>query len=227
MLKKIITAINKNILAKFNLIIARPLSVSHTEPSINIYEKLDYTRVMTLNLITALISEKQINGEIAEVGVFKGSFSSLMSKCLPDKNVYLYDTFEGFDESFFKTEFEKNIQKSNINDFKNTSLELVLSIMPYKEKCIVRKGFFPESIVDQDRNEKFCLVSLDCDLYQPIYDGLTFFYPRIVKGGYILIHDYNSTLYKDCKTAVDKFCNENNITVVPISDGWGTAVIAI
>ncbi len=96
--------------------------------------------------------------------------------------------------------------------------------MPHKEKCIVREGFFPETAIGLE-DKKFCLISLDCDLYQPIYDGLNFFYPRLVKGGYILIHDYNFAMYKDCKTAVTRFCNENNLSIVPVSDAWGTGIL--
>ena len=144
---------------------------------------------------------------------------------LPNKNIYLYDTFNGFDDSFFKTDFEKKIKNNSVNDFNNTSLELVLSTMPNKEKCMVRKGFFPSTVQESDKNDTFCLVSLDCDLYEPILAGLEFFYPRMAKGGYMLIHDYNNSKYKDCKTAVNEFCKKNAINFVPIPDGWGSAVI--
>lgn len=193
----------------------------------DVYEKTDYTRTMTLNLICNEILQKNLKGSIAEVGVFQGKFSRLMSMALPNKKIYLYDTFEGFDESFFNTDFEKQIKSHSLNQFNNTSLERVLGIMPNTKNCVVRKGFFPESVQEKDAEELFCLVSLDCDLYEPIYAGLSFFYPLMEKGGYILVHDYNNAAYKDCKTAVKKFCSENNITIVPVSDGWGTAIICI
>jgi O-methyltransferase len=224
-MKRIITFLNKTILKKLNLILSRPLLFPHKKTLIDVYCKLDYTRVMTLNLICHQLIQKNIQGNIAELGVYQGSFSSLMSTCLPNKNIYLYDTFQGFDASLFNTKFEKEILDSKLNDFNNTSLKLVLDKMPNKEKCIVRQGLFPQSIQVEDHNQDFCLVSLDCDLHDPIYDGLTFFYPKLVKGGYILIHDYEDTLYKDCKLAVDTYCNQNNITITPIPDGWGSAII--
>lgn len=223
--KKIIIFLNKHLLNKLNLILTRPLLNQHTTPLINVYEKLDYCRTMTLSLICNEILEKGLEGNIAELGVFQGKFSRLMSLCLPQKNIYLFDTFKGFDTSFFNTEFEKKIAQKNLNDFNNTSLKEVIKRMPFEDKCIIRSGFFPDSIKQTDYQQEFCLVSLDCDLYEPIYQGLNFFYPRLKKGGYILIHDYNSSLYKDCKTAVDKYCNENMLTIVPISDGWGTAIL--
>ncbi|MDI9364553.1 MAG: TylF/MycF/NovP-related O-methyltransferase [Flavobacterium sp.] len=225
LVKKIILYLNKHILLKLNLIICRPLLFSHSSNLFDVYCKLDYVRVMTLNLICQQLIEKKVEGNIAELGVYQGSFSSLMSQCLPNKSIYLYDTFQGFDASLFNTKFEKEILSSKLNDFNNTSLNLVLEKMPYKDKCVVREGLFPKTIQPEDNNETFCLVSLDCDLHDPIYDGLTFFYPRLNRGGYILIHDYNDTLYRDCKLAVDKYCELNNISIIPIPDGWGSAII--
>lgn len=108
--------------------------------------------------------------------------------------------------------------------FSDTSVEDVLAKMPFREKCIVKKGFFPETF-DLDSNEKFVFVSLDMDLYQPILDGLRVFYPRLAKGGFIMIHDYNNFNYPRCKEAVDLFCKESGVSIVPLSDFFGSALI--
>jgi O-methyltransferase len=68
-------------------------------------------------------------------------------------------------------------------------------------------------------------VSIDTDLYDPIYNGLQYFYPRLVKGGYIFIHDYNNDAYLGAKKAVQQFCAENNISFVPLPDSCGSAII--
>jgi O-methyltransferase len=70
------------------------------------------------------------------------------------------------------------------------------------------------------------LVSLDADLYDPIYAGLSFFYPRLVKGGYILIHDFNNDNYKGARRAVEQFCSEQNVNFVPLPDSGGSAIIS-
>ncbi len=75
-------------------------------------------------------------------------------------------------------------------------------------------------------NNTFRLVSLDADLYEPIYNGLKFFYPKLASGGYILIHDFNSDGYKGVREAVSKFCKEENIGYVPISDKCGTVILS-
>ena len=95
--------------------------------------------------------------------------------------------------------------------------------MPFPQQCQIVKGFFPESA--KDINDKFVLVSLDADLYEPIYNGLEFFYPKLVSGGYILIHDFNNDAYPGSRRAVEEFCKKYNINFLPISDLGGSAVI--
>jgi O-methyltransferase len=75
------------------------------------------------------------------------------------------------------------------------------------------------------RNEIFAFVSIDADLYLPIYEGLCFFYERLAHNGYILVHDFNNSFYSGAKKAVMDFCAEKNISYVPIADFHGSAVI--
>ena len=55
--------------------------------------------------------------------------------------------------------------------------------------------------------------------------GLSEFYPKLVKGGVIIIHDYNSTQFPGVKRAVKRFCKENDVYLLPICDMHGSAVI--
>jgi O-methyltransferase len=62
-------------------------------------------------------------------------------------------------------------------------------------------------------------------LYDPIYAGLCHFYPKLVCGGYIFIHDFNNDLYKGARKAVEQFCEEQKINFFPLPDSGGSAVI--
>ena len=99
----------------------------------------------------------------------------------------------------------------------NTSVALVLSKMPHKEQCVVRKGWFPDTARGLE-DSRFCFVRLDTDLYDPILAGLSFFYPRLVGGGVIVVDDYFSA-YDGVKKAVDAFAAESQIPIVPVGDG--------
>jgi O-methyltransferase len=149
----------------------------------------NYIRISNFELVVAEIREKNLKGSIAEVGVYTGNFAKYMNQAFPEKKLYLFDTFEGFDAKDVALEKENNFSTGDQN-FSNTSTELVLDKMINKDNCIIKKGYFPESF--NGLEDTFCFVSLDPDLYKPIYDGLEYFYPRLEKGGYIFIHDYNN-----------------------------------
>ena len=38
----------------------------------------------------------------------------------------------------------------------------------------------------------FCFVLLDLDLFKSTIAALNYFYPKMIRGGYIFIHDYNN-----------------------------------
>lgn len=183
---------------------------------------LDFVRYTTLELCCNEIKSNGVKGNIAELGVYKGEFAKRLNQLFPDKKLYLFDTFEGFDEKDVSTEKQENFS-SGEQDFSDTSVELVLSKMKYRDNCIVKKGFFPDSAVGID--DRFCFVSLDADLYEPILGGLNFFYPKLEPKGYIFIHDFNNDLYKGARKAVLEFCSSHNIGYTPIPDSGGSAII--
>jgi O-methyltransferase len=182
----------------------------------------DKIRISTLELVSYEIVKKQISGAIAELGVYKGKFARFINHYFPDRTFYLFDTFEGFDERDVAKEKQEAFSTGTQN-FADTSVQAVLHQMPFPEKCVPKKGFFPGTATGVD--DKFVFVSIDADLYDPIYSGLQFFYPRLQKGGYIFVHDFNNDSYKGSRQAVEKFCQDENINFVPIPDVGGSAII--
>jgi O-methyltransferase len=183
---------------------------------------LDHIRHATLELCCEEIIEKNIKGNVAELGVYRGHFAASINQVFPDRKLYLFDTFEGFASSDIA--IEKNGKFSTgEQDFSDTTIEKVMKKMTHPENCIFKKGFFPDTAADVD--DTFCFVSIDTDLFQPIYSGLNFFYPRLVNGGYIFVHDFNNEFYKGAKKAVSQFCQEQRINYVPLPDSGGTVII--
>ena len=182
----------------------------------------DYVRYSTLELCYQEITEKNIRGNVAELGVYKGDFARRLNLLFSDRTLYLFDTFEGFDKRDINTELNNEFSKGN-QDFTNTNVEDVMSKMRFPEKCVIKKGFFPETATGL--NDTFCFVNIDTDLYDPILNGLDFFYPRLEQGGFIFVHDFNNDNYKGARQAVLKYCNENKIGYIPLPDNCGTAVI--
>lgn len=179
----------------------------------------DDLRIAQLKLCLEKIKFQNIEGDMAEVGVFKGDFSYHLNYYFPNKKLFLFDTFEGFPETDLQN--ENNILEVS---FSNTSEEYVLNRMHNKNNCQICKGYFPKSI-PSNISQKFSFVSLDTDLYNPIYEGLNYFYPRLVKGGYIFVHDYGVCYWTGVKKAVDQFCKENDISFIPVIDKYSSIII--
>ncbi|EOT0009354.1 TylF/MycF/NovP-related O-methyltransferase [Campylobacter coli] len=182
-----------------------------------------YARLNFIKIISLEFQNKNIMGSVAELGVFRGKTSKEINRIFKNDIFYLFDTFEGFNEKDINEEIGL-AKQANINDFSNTSLNFVKKQMPYLDKCCFVEGYFPETIVKIPQDEKFKFVNIDMDLYQPILEGLVYFYPKLVKDGVILIHDYFHPYYTGAKRAVDEFCKNNNIEIVPIGDAFSVAI---
>lgn len=187
----------------------------------------DIIRLETFNLVVKEMRKRNIRGSVAEVGVFRGEFAQYINRAFPEETLYLFDTFEGFSDSEAQAELEKgNCTKGFINMHKETSIEAVLNRMKYPETVVVKQGLFPESL--NGLEDVFSFVSIDVDFEQSILDCIEYFYPRMKKGGYIFIHDYNSML-RGVERAVDAYEARHGILInkVPIFDSCGTLVISI
>ncbi|MDR1248403.1 MAG: TylF/MycF family methyltransferase [Treponema sp.] len=189
---------------------------------IRIFTINDIVRYQMLKLISDEINEKKLIGCVAELGVYKGDFAKRINRQFPERKLYLFDTFEGFDER--DVEIEKKFDTyARKNDFRNNNTVLVMKKMKHKKECIIKKGWFPETA--ENLEERFVFVSIDTDLFAPTYMGLKYFYERLEEGGYIFVHDYNGKLY-GAKEAVQKFSKEHNIPYVPLSDLCGSVVFS-
>ena len=178
-------------------------------------------RIVMLRKCVSMMKERGIEGDMAEVGVYTGEFSKLFNRYFPERKLYLFDTFDGFDAK------RDAVSAADKNNFKDTSADIVLGKMKTPKNCIIRKGYFPDTATDIGLDAKFSLVSLDCDLYKPILAGLEFFYPRLVPGGYIFVHDFGSYHYREVKTAVYEYCaKQGGVSLFPIVDRCLSVIIS-
>jgi len=181
-------------------------------------------RLATLRLLADEIRCRQIPGACAELGVYRGDLAREINALLPDRELFLFDTFEGFaDEDIEKEREVVSATKAKVGDFDDTSIELVKSRLPHPEMAHFFKGHFPDSAPDE--LPSLCLVGLDTDLYEPTRQGLAYFYPRMVSGGTILIHDYNSMQFPGVRQAVREFCTANGLAIIPLPDLHGSAMV--
>lgn len=176
----------------------------------------DYVRLGTLELLCRRL--ESVAGAAAELGVYRGAFAKYINFLLPDRKLYLFDSFEGFSEDAKAT---ASFQAAH----RNTAVEKVLSIMPHPEQITVKAGFFPDSL--DGLEEFFCLVSLDVDFYQTTLEGLRYFWPRLQQGGYLLLHDWGNPSLPGVKQAFEGYQQEigAKIPAIPLCDVGGSLIL--
>ena len=184
----------------------------------------DLVRRDMLVLLMRDIEVRGVRGSLAEVGVYRGGTARLIHHYLPHRLLHLCDTFEGFREADTDAEATVTGIEVESRQFADTSVNLVRDrIEPRNGNVVFHPGAFPESCKDSMRGEKFAFVHLDVDLYQPMLAALEFFYPSVVPGGYIVVHDYNA--WHGARRATDEFLSEKPEIAVPMPDKSGSAVI--
>lgn len=185
----------------------------------------DFVREQTLNLLAKEIERKRLSGCVAELSVYRGDFTVMIQKAFLEYPLYLFDTFEGFSQQDVGSDDSIDNKKNELKKFKDTSAEYVLlRLQDIQTEVIVKKGLFPDTFDLWDT--EFVFVSIDVNLLEPVKSSLELFYPRLVKGGYMLVSDYNAPFYEGTRKAVIDFCDERGITYFPIPDMYGSIVIA-
>jgi O-methyltransferase len=159
---------------------------------------LDY-KIYLLEEVCSELNAANIQGDVAELGVYKGGSARLLATAFPDKKIYLFDSFVGMQYDDTITE---GLHKKN--EFSDTSLEAVKEYLSDKENCVFCQGWFP-STADFLTNQKFCLVHLDADYYESTKAGIEVFWNRLVDGGVMVFDDWEWDHCPGVKKAFDEF----------------------
>src|SRR5262249_11240754 len=178
----------------------------------------DPVRYASLALAIRTLQREGIAGDFAEVGVYRGNTSRFLLRLAPERTLYLFDTFAGF--------AMKDREPGNASDgrFQDTSIATLRRKLGGVENAIIRPGYFPDTTAGLE-DRRFAFVLLDLDVYAPTLAGLAFFYPRLARGGYCFVHDYNSPESNSaCRRALTEFLDDKPERLVEVSDRFGSAV---
>ena len=141
--------------------------------------------------------------------------------------LYCFDTSEGFDNRDIRTEATTSDVQAHLGVFSDTSIELAVRDFTDgapSDRLVIRRGFFPQTFAGVE-DLKWRFVLLDADLYAPIRRGLEAFWPALVAGGLIVVHDYLSDHFTGARQAVDEFFEPLGVVPIPWPDRVGSAVI--
>ena len=156
----------------------------------------------------------RVAGDFAELGVFRGGGAKMIASLKGERDLHLFDTFEGMPEVNQRID-----SHHRPGDFSGTSASAVKRYLNAFEGIQIHPGIFPDSSQKGlSESIQFCFVHLDVDIYDSTRAGLEFFYPRLTQGGVLLSHDYRAISCPGVKRAVDEFFDDKPEEVIPLFD---------
>ncbi len=198
-------------LKKFNLKFDNEIMTLAKTLSLNSIKSI-HSNLFGLYLYLYLIKKtKNQNGKIAEIGCYEGGSSLAAAQVFNSKKktYYLIDTFEGFPQHSLSKKDKKNVKKG---DYKVSKLfsDVALPLEIFENIKLIKMPV-PSAFVKIKKDSKFSVVFFDCDLFKPAVDTLNFFWEKMCKNGFIMLHDYyyEKNGYEGVKIAVDSFLKKN------------------
>lgn len=170
-----------------------------------------------------------IPGDLIETGVWRGGSVIFMRALLKvanikDKTVWVADSFEGLPKpDAEKYAADKDDDHFELSDVLSVSLERVkYNFEKYgllDEQVKFLKGWFKDTLPTAPI-QQLSVLRLDGDMYESTINGLDNLYPKLSKGGYIIVDDYG--VVEGCKLAVNDYRKKFNISEKIIDiDGTG------
>lgn len=187
-------------------------------------------RVNALIEAVRYIVKGNVPGDFAECGVYRGGSMMAVALALQqtgstDKDLYLYDTFEGMTKPTEKdvnsigqpaiVEFEQKRTGDDSSDWCMAPLDEVKKALygtgyP-SERIHFIKGRVEETI-PESAPSAIALLRLDTDWYESTRHELIHLYPRLSRGGVLIIDDYGH--WQGCREAVDEYIAQHNLTLM-------------
>lgn len=170
------------------------------------------------------ILDRNIPGDLIETGVWRGGAIIFMRAVLKaydvtDRCVWGADSFQGLpkpdpsrypadegDVTFSYPELAVSLDQVRANFERYGLLDKQVRFLP---------GWFRETLPTAPI-DRLSLIRLDGDMYESTYVALKNLYPKLSRGGYLIVDDYGACT--GCKRAVHDFREAHKITdeIIPI-----------
>jgi len=185
------------------------------------YTLTDHQRLKSLLDGVEYIIKNKLPGSFVECGVWKGGSMMAVAKKLQDLNaddrdIFLFDTFEGM-----SAPSEHDISQTGFNpldESKSKHMENPLDLVKAnlyktnypKSKIHFIKGKVEDTLSKYDTGE-IAILRIDTDYYESTKTEMESLFPKIIKGGIIIIDDFGSWL--GARKAVLEYIEKNKIQI--------------
>jgi O-methyltransferase len=172
-------------------------------------------RLNNLHYCLDIVRTNNTEGDIIETGVWRGGSCIFIKKYLDiyqmNKKVFVADSFEGLPPPEI-TEDAGDLHHT-IEVLKVPIETVTANFNLYKaldEKVVFLKGWFKDTLPNNNQIEKLCILRLDGDMYKSTMDVFDACYDKVVSKGFVIVDDYGTTK-NNCQIATEDFRNKKDI----------------
>jgi hypothetical protein len=183
-------------------------------------------RIYALARAVEYVARYEVPGALVECGVWRGG--SMMAVALvllrlgvTDRDLYLFDTFEGMTEPGHEDVKHSGERAVDVLADPKRVLhyqapleqvrEAVLGVGYPEERIHFVQGAVEETL-PASAPDKIAFLRLDTDWYSSTKHELVYLYPRLVPGGVLIVDDY--AYWQGARKAVDEFFAENDLPLL-------------
>ena len=159
--------------------------------SVNPFEKLRL-------LADLYLSVKDVSGDIADLGAYRGGTSLILRRLAPDKHLHLFDTWEGNPYDDPLCHHKRGEWATRLEDCRT-----LVGSNHSRGDTHYHVGLFPETVEEANLG-LFSFVYVDMDTERATRDAIAFFWPRLTRGGMMVFDDYGWEPCAGVKVAVDE-----------------------
>lgn len=150
-------------------------------------------------------SVADIEGDLVECGIASGSGIAAMKRACPNKTVWGYDSFQGIQLAGKNDTEQPGVGEitHDVNGDLLVSSGVTVCSMDWVTGLLKGWGFkendfklvegWVQNTLPTNKPEKIALLRLDMDIYDPTLFALEQLWPRLQKGGILIIDDGNLT----------------------------------
>jgi hypothetical protein len=171
------------------------------------------------NLHQALDSviAENVPGDVIETGVWRGGATIFMRGYLAvhgikDRIVWVADSFRGLPAPSLAQDAEYDFRAQAYPQLAISRADVQELFERYDlmaDSVRFLEGWFKDTLATSPI-DRLAILRLDGDLYESTMDALSPLYPKVSRGGWIIVDDYN--ILEPCRRAVNDYRQSHGIT---------------
>lgn len=169
------------------------------------------------------VFKENIPGDFIETGVWRGGSAVFMRAIIKayesDRTVWAADSFEGLPPpSLPQDEGDQHHMFAELRVSLNFVKETFEAYGLLDEQVKFLKGWFKDTLPSAPI-EQLAILRLDGDMYESTRDAIEPLYPKLSRGGFCIVDDYQ---LKGCKAAIEEYRERHKIQdPITLIDGYG------